>query len=42
VGLTVNLWMVRPVRSSLGLVVILSGIPFFYWWRKRGAAAVSE
>jgi len=34
VALTVNLWMVRPVRSSLGLAVILGGIPFFYHWRK--------
>ena len=33
VALTVNLWMVRPVRSSLGLVVILGGIPFFFRWR---------
>ena len=33
-ALTVNLWMVRPVRSSVGLVVILAGIPFFYRWRK--------
>jgi len=30
VALTVNLWMVRPVRSSLGLAVILGGVPFFY------------
>lgn len=34
VALTVNLWLVRPVRSSLGLAVILAGIPFFYHWRK--------
>ena len=34
VAVTVNLWMVRPVRSSLGLAVILG--PFFYRWRKRG------
>jgi APA family basic amino acid/polyamine antiporter len=34
VALTVNLWMVRPVRSSLGLIVIAAGIPFFYGWRK--------
>ncbi len=34
VALTVNLWMDRPVRSSLGLAVILLGIPFFYRWRK--------
>jgi basic amino acid/polyamine antiporter, APA family len=39
-ALTVNLWMVRPVRSSLGLAVILLGIPFFYRWRKRPRAAV--
>jgi amino acid transporter len=35
VALTVNLWMVRPVRSSLGLAVILAGVPFFYHWRKQ-------
>jgi APA family basic amino acid/polyamine antiporter len=38
-ALTVNLWMVRPVRSSLGLGVIVLGIPFFYRWRKRPRAA---
>jgi basic amino acid/polyamine antiporter, APA family len=36
VALTINLWMVRPVRSSGGLVVIAAGVPFFYRWRKRG------
>jgi basic amino acid/polyamine antiporter, APA family len=34
IALTVNLWMARPVRSSLGLLVILAGIPFFFRWRK--------
>jgi basic amino acid/polyamine antiporter, APA family len=34
VALTANLWLVRPVRSSLGLAVILAGVPFFYRWRK--------
>jgi amino acid transporter len=38
VALTVNLWMVRPVRSTLGLLVILGGIPFFYRWRKSADA----
>jgi APA family basic amino acid/polyamine antiporter len=33
VALTANLWMIRPVRSSLGLLVILGGVPFFYRWR---------
>jgi len=35
VALTINLWMIRPVRSSLGLAVIVIGIPFFYRWRSR-------
>ena len=44
IALTVNLWMIRPVRSSLGLTVIFGGIPFFYRWRKppRSAAAPAE
>ena len=33
-ALTMNLWIVRPLRSSLGLAVILAGIPFYYHWRK--------
>jgi basic amino acid/polyamine antiporter, APA family len=33
--ISVNLWLVRPVRSSVGLMIILVGIPFFYYWRKR-------
>jgi len=39
IALTVNLWLVRPVRSSLGLGVILAGVPFYYRW--RGAARSS-
>ncbi|HKV62517.1 MAG TPA: amino acid permease [Candidatus Acidoferrum sp.] len=39
VALTVNLWMIRPVRSSLGLAVILAGVPFFYHWRKQAGPA---
>ncbi|HKW55887.1 MAG TPA: amino acid permease [Candidatus Acidoferrum sp.] len=35
VALTCNLWFDRPVRSSLGLAIILAGIPFFYRWRKH-------
>jgi APA family basic amino acid/polyamine antiporter len=37
VALTINLWMMQPVRSSAGMVVILAGIPFFYRWRKSSA-----
>jgi amino acid transporter len=44
IALTANLWMIRPVRSTLGLLVILAGIPFFYHWRKsaRPSAAAVE
>ena len=41
VALTINLWMVRPVRSTLGLIVIAAGIPFFYRWRKSVSAPAS-
>lgn len=34
-AISINLWLVRPVRSSIGLMIILSGIPFFYYWRRR-------
>jgi len=33
-ALTVNLWLELPVRSSLGLLLILSGLPFYRRWRK--------
>ena len=42
IALTVNLWMIRPVRSSFGLAVILLGIPFFYRWERRFPAALFE
>ena len=40
VALTVNLWMVRPVRSSIGLAVILGGVPLFYRWRRHVGASI--
>jgi APA family basic amino acid/polyamine antiporter len=39
IALTANLWMDRPVRSTLGLVVILAGVPFFLHWRKSPSSA---
>jgi APA family basic amino acid/polyamine antiporter len=33
IALTANLWMQRPIRSTLGIVVILAGVPFYYRWR---------
>jgi APA family basic amino acid/polyamine antiporter len=41
IALTANLWMVRPVRSTLGLLVILAGIPFYNRWRKSSRASGS-
>ena len=37
-AISVNLWLVRPVRSSVGLAIILIGIPFFYRFSKRAKA----
>jgi basic amino acid/polyamine antiporter, APA family len=38
-AMSANLWLVRPVRSSIGLVVILLGIPFFRRLQKRVAGS---
>jgi basic amino acid/polyamine antiporter, APA family len=40
-AMTVNLWLDRPVRSSIGLGIILLGLPFYFHWRKRSNMAVS-
>jgi basic amino acid/polyamine antiporter, APA family len=37
--ISVNLWRVRPVQSSIGLGVILLGLPFFYSWERRRSLA---
>jgi amino acid transporter len=42
IALTVNLWTVRPVRSSIGLLVILAGIPFYYRWRGQKPSSELE
>jgi basic amino acid/polyamine antiporter, APA family len=34
-AISVNLWLLRPVRSSIGLAVILLGIPFFNFWQRQ-------
>lgn len=33
-ALTVNLWLARPGRSSLGLLIILAGLPFYRSWSR--------
>src|SRR5580693_5240859 len=40
-AISANLWLVRPVRSSVGLAIVLLGIPFFYRWR-RGSVTSSH
>ena len=34
-AISANLWLVRPLRSSVGLAIMLLGVPFFYRWRRR-------
>src|SRR6202521_169262 len=40
-ALTVNIWLERPGRSSIGLLLIFAGLPFYKRWasRKSGAPA---
>ena len=41
-AISVNLWLVRPVRSSIGLAIILLGVPFFYHWRGRARSSIAS
>jgi len=36
-ALTLNIWLERPLRSSIGLALILSGLPFYRFWSRRRA-----
>ncbi len=40
-ALTINIWLERPVRSSIGLLLILSGLIFYRHWREHDSAAGS-
>ena len=33
--LTINLWLVRPGRSTIGLLLILAGLPFYRYWTRH-------
>jgi APA family basic amino acid/polyamine antiporter len=37
-ALTVSIWIDRPVRSTIGLALMLSGLIFYRYWRGRGPA----
>jgi basic amino acid/polyamine antiporter, APA family len=34
-ALTVNIWLNRPGRSSIGLLLILAGLPFYRYWARQ-------
>jgi len=34
-ALTFNIWLERPGRSSIGLLLILGGVPFYWYWSRR-------
>ncbi len=40
-ALTINIWIQRPGRSSIGLLLILAGLPFYKFWARREKAAAS-
>ena len=35
IALTVDIWLERPGRSSIGLLLILAGLPFYRHWVRR-------
>ena len=38
-ALTVNIWLERPGRSSIGLLLILVGLPFYQRWKRVSSVA---
>jgi len=42
IALTLNIWIERPVRSTIGLAMILSGLLFYRAWANRAPASPSE
>jgi basic amino acid/polyamine antiporter, APA family len=42
IALTLNIWIERPVRSTIGLAMILSGLLFYRAWANRESASPSE
>jgi basic amino acid/polyamine antiporter, APA family len=33
----IDLLIVKPRYTWPGLLIVLSGVPVFYWWRRRSA-----
>ncbi len=40
-ALTVNLWLQRPGRSTIGLLLILAGLPFYRRWSRASSISSS-
>jgi APA family basic amino acid/polyamine antiporter len=38
-ALTISLWIARPLRSSIGLGLILLGLLFYRYWRSKSPQA---
>src|SRR2546430_117658 len=38
-ALTFNVWLERPGRSTIGLLLILAGLPFYRHWSRATSAA---
>jgi amino acid transporter len=38
-ALTINIWLNRPGRSSIGLLLILAGLPFYRYWTRKSITA---
>jgi APA family basic amino acid/polyamine antiporter len=41
-ALTINIWIQRPGRSSIGLLLILAGLPFYRMWARRERSSAGE
>jgi APA family basic amino acid/polyamine antiporter len=42
IALTLNIWIERPVRSTIGLAMILSGLLFYRAWANHAAESPSQ
>ena len=40
--LTVSLWLDRPGRSSIGLLLIFAGLPFYRWWSRSARRSAAS